>query len=353
MRATQLDIAQSQGKIAELSLILKHKRHKEFLILCHNNPDPDTLASAFGFSYLLRKRFNVKSVMGYGGIITRAENKAMVNRLRIPMARLSYEDLRRFNTIALIDAQPMTGNNLIDFRAVNQLLVVIDHHPLRKASLKSPFHDVRPKYGATSTIITEYLIASELAPSRHVANALVYGIKTDTNSLMRSCCKADYYAFNYLSPLSNPRVLGNIEKPPLPLDYFRDLERGLANTFVYQNVACCFVGKVKTDSIIPELADWLLRIEGVTFSLCMGEYEETMLISLRSPSRFQRAGLLLSRLVGKTGSSGGHREMAGGQIPLSKLTDQQKSAVPSRLISRFLKMLKIENIAPKPLVRNE
>ncbi|MGC8660763.1 MAG: DHH family phosphoesterase [Desulfomonilaceae bacterium] len=346
-------MAQSQAKIAELGLILKRRDQKKILVLCHNNPDPDTIASAFGFSYLLRKKFHIKSVIGYGGRITRAENKAMVNTLRVPMVQLGYEDLRFFTTIALVDAQPMTGNNLIDFRASDQILVVVDHHPLRRASLRSPFIDVRPKYGATSTIIIEYLIAAELTPSRYVANALVYGIKTDTNSLIRSCCKSDYYAFNYLSPISSPRVLGHIEKPSLPLDYFRDLERGLANTFVHRNVATCFVGKVKTDAIIPELADWLLRIEGVTYSLCMGEYDETMLISLRSTSRLQRAGLLLRRLVGKAGSSGGHRDMAGGQIPLSKLTDQQRITLPPRLVSKFLKMLKIDNIAPKPLVRDE
>ncbi len=353
MRQQRWDIAQSQDKIGELTSMLKKSNQKDFLILCHNNPDPDTIASAFGFSYLLQKRFHVRCSIGYGGVITRAENKAMVDRLRIPLTRMTYQDLSHYHTVALIDAQPMTGNNLIDFRAVSQILVVVDHHPVRKASLKAPFHDIRPKYGATSTIVAEYLIALDLIPSRLVANALLYGIKTDTDSLMRSCCKADYYAFNYLSPLSNPRVLGSIEKPPLPMDYFRDLERGLADTLIFRDVACCFAGKVRTDSIIPELADWLLRIDGVIYSLCIGEYEDMMLISLRSKSHMPGAVLMLKRLVGKTGSSGGHREMAGGQIPMSKLSQEQKNALSSKLITRFLKMLKRDNAPSRPLVRND
>ncbi len=347
------DIAPSQAKIAELSSIVEGSSQKGLLILCHNNPDPDALASAFGFSYLLQKKSNMRCVMGYGGVMTRAENKAMVNRLRIPVKRLLYEDLSQYSAVALIDAQPMTGNNLIDFRTTSHLLVVIDHHPLRKSSLKSPFHDIRPTYGAASTIITEYLIAAELTPSRSVANALLYGIKTDTNSLIRSCCKSDYHAFSYLSPLSNPRVLGCIEKPSLPTDYFGDFQKGLSKTTIYRDVACCFLGRVRTDSIIPELADLLLRIEGVTWSLCMGEYEDMMLISLRSKSRTQVSGLLLRKLVGKTGSAGGHREMAGGQIPTPNLTDQQKISFPSRLITKFLKMLKRENASSKPLVRSD
>ncbi|MCX5872997.1 MAG: bifunctional oligoribonuclease/PAP phosphatase NrnA [Deltaproteobacteria bacterium] len=352
MSTQRWDIAQSQAKIAGLSSILEGSNQKRFLILCHNNPDPDTLASAFGFSYLLQKKFSIKCVIGYGGVITRAQNKAMVHRLRIPVTRISQDDSNQYQTTALIDAQPLTGNNLIDSRSTPPLIVV-DHHPLRKASLRSPFHDVRPTYGATSTIITEYLIAAEVTPSRSLANALLYGIKTDTNSLMRACCKADYHAFNYLSPLSNPRVLGNIEKPALPMDYFGDFQKGLSKTIIYRDVACSFLGHVKTDSIIPELADLLLRIEGVTWSLCMGEHDEMMMISLRSKSRTQKAGLLLRRLVGRTGSAGGHREMAGGQIPLANMSDQQRSAFPSKLTIKFLGFLGREHVSPKPLVPNE
>ncbi|MGC8605797.1 MAG: DHH family phosphoesterase, partial [Desulfomonilaceae bacterium] len=76
-------------------------------------------------------------------------------------------------------------------------------------------------------------------------------------------------------------------------------------------------------------------------------------ISLRSNSRTQRASFLLKRLVGKTGSSGGHREMAGGQIPMSRLTNQQRSSLPSKLITKFLKMLKRESVTSKPLVRDD
>ena len=241
MHTQRWDIAPSQAKITELGLVIEGSSQKRLLILCHNNPDPDTLASAFGFSYLLQKKFKMRCVMGYGGVMTRAENKAMVNRLRIPVKRMLYEDLRQYSAVALIDAQPMTGNNLIDFRTISHLLVVIDHHPLRKNSLKSPFHDIRPTYGATSTIITEYLVAAELTPSRSLANALLYGIKTDTNSLIRSCCKADYHAFSYLSPLSNPRVMGCIERPDAPNRLFQVIfKKAWPNTHIYRDVACFF-----------------------------------------------------------------------------------------------------------------
>ena len=70
-----------------------------------------------------------------------------------------------FFAIAVMDAQPGTGNNLLDARK-RAAAIVIDHHPLRKSAMKAEFHDVRPHYGATSTIIAEYIVAAGLVPSR-------------------------------------------------------------------------------------------------------------------------------------------------------------------------------------------
>ena len=145
----------------------------------------------------------------------------MVKRLRIRMTQLGRLDPSKYFGIALVDAQPGTGNSLMVAQA-ERPLIVIDHHPLRKRSLNAHVQDIRPKYGATSTIVTEYIVAAGLVPSRSVANALLYGIKTDTNTLGRGASKEDFCAFNYLSPLTNPRVVGWIERPSLSLDYFAD-----------------------------------------------------------------------------------------------------------------------------------
>ena len=140
-------------------------------------------------------------------MVTRAENQAMISRLRIKMTHFSKIDAAKYYGIALIDAQPGTTNNLIASLRESPL-IVIDHHPLRKLTSKAHFRDIRPNYGATSTIVTEYLVAADLTPTRSVANALLYGIKTDTNSLVRGASDADFRAFNYLFPLTNPRVSG-------------------------------------------------------------------------------------------------------------------------------------------------
>jgi len=345
-------MCKTESKLVELGDVLQGAGNLPVLILCHNNPDPDTIASAYGFSFLLQKKFGIRSVLGYGGVVTRAENKAMIQRLRIKMTKLARIVPSRYFGIAVVDAQPGTGNNLLEPRGGHPL-VVIDHHPLRKLSRKSDFYDVRPSYGATSTIITEYLVASDLTPTRRVANALLYGLKADTHSLVRGASPNDYHAFNFLSPLTNPRVLGSIEKPPLDMKYFDDYHRGLAHTVLYRDVAVSCLGKIHTESIIPELADLLLRIDGVSWSLCMGELNDSMISSLRSTSKTYRAGQVIRRLVGKSGFAGGHKEMAGGQVPLSGMNVNEKEELRKRLVDRFLKLIKRSNCVPKRLVDSD
>lgn len=349
MNLQRWDLSRSTNKLRELEKVVKGAGKKKVLILCHNNPDPDSIASAYGLSFLLSKAFGVRSVIGYGGIVTRAENKAMIQRLRIKMSQLSRLSPSRYYGIAVVDAQPGTGNNLLK-PDVGPPFIVIDHHPLRKLSYRAEFHDVRSNYGATSTIMTEYIAAADLTPTKSLANALLYGLKTDTKSLVRATTTADLDAFNFLSPLTNPRVIGAIEAPPLPHQYFKDFHRGLSNTMLYRDVAVSYLGQIDSEAIVPELADLLLRIDGVSWSLCMGEMGNAMILSLRSTSRTYRAGLVIRRLVGDIGSAGGHREMAGGQVPLTGLTKSEKKELPSKLVARFLKLIKHEKVGCKPLV---
>ncbi|HMK34441.1 MAG TPA: DHH family phosphoesterase [Desulfomonilaceae bacterium] len=335
------DVSKSVCKLDMLAEVLKGSGKRRILILCHNNPDPDTIGSASGLQFLLTRKFGVKSVIGYGGVVTRAENKAMVQRLGIKMTQLMRVDPSRYHGIALIDAQPGTGNNLIAPKSPPPM-IVIDHHPLRKASLKSEFYDIRTKYGATSTIIAEYLTAAGLRPTRRVANALLYGIKADTHSLMRGSCKIDFTVFNYLSPFTNPRVLGGIERPALKLEYLEDYLKGLSRTVLYRDVAVADIGRIHSEAIVPELADLLLRLEDVYWSLCIGRRKDLLIISLRSTSRKHQAGVVIQRIIGRAGSAGGHKEMAGGQISVAGMTEEEVQALTQKLTKKLLKILERE-----------
>ncbi len=343
------DLSRSEKKIAELEQLFRGIRHDGLLILAHNNPDPDSLAGCAAMQFLLKKRFGVPSKLAYGGLVTRAENKAMIQRLRLPFTRLTRVERSRYFGIALLDAQPGTGNSLLLSRD-EPPLVVIDHHPLRRLSTKSTFWDVRPDYGSTSTILTEYLVAAGLQPTRSLANALFYGIKSDTNYLLRNTSDADFKAYKYLAPLTNPRVLGRIEQPRLSVDHFKGYHLGLSKAVLYKDVVVCDLGPIEDESIIPVLADDLLRIEGVCWSLVMGSHDRMILISMRSSSRKHQAGALLKRLVGTNGHAGGHNESAGGQVSLTGKTRENSEELSAKIIEDFLNIMSKNSCHKRPLV---
>src|SRR5208283_1844573 len=126
----------------------------------------------------------------------------------------------------------------------------------------------------------------------------------------------------------------------------------LSSTLIFRDAAVSSLGKIRSSAIIPELADLLLRVHGVSWSLCMGENKNLLILSLRSTSRKYRAGLVLRKVLGRAGSAGGHKEMAGGQVPLSGLTRTEKDDLPMNLISKFLKLIDREHCPGKLMVES-
>src|SRR2546427_13236091 len=65
------------------------KGHHRALILTHDNPDPDAVASACGLAYLLGQCAGLSTTAAYGGILGRGANKAMLRGLQLPIAPAS------------------------------------------------------------------------------------------------------------------------------------------------------------------------------------------------------------------------------------------------------------------------
>src|SRR4051812_24864008 len=113
------------------------------LIYMHDNPDPDALAAAMGLKRLVEHEVQLPATLALGGIVGRAENRAMVDVLRIPLTAIDELTPERFGVLAIVDSQPGTGNNSLPAdRAVD---IVIDHHPARPESSSAPWCDIRPE----------------------------------------------------------------------------------------------------------------------------------------------------------------------------------------------------------------
>jgi nanoRNase/pAp phosphatase (c-di-AMP/oligoRNAs hydrolase) len=299
-----------------------------WLVLTHDHPDPDALASAMALTKVLRG-LGRRATAAYGGIIGRAENREMVRALKIKISHVKSLQLNRFRHFVLVDTQPGTGNNQLPAGVVPE--VVLDHHPKRQASRAVPFLDVRPQYGATATMVAEYLLASGMRVTAQEATALVYAIRTETRDFGREASGPDKAVYDQLLPLVRKEELARIQHPRLPLSYFALLRQALERLTGVDNLVITHLPEVTQPDIVPEIADLLLRLEGRTWSLCTGAHGDRVYLSLRTTKPRADAGKLMRRLVGSQGRGGGHGSMAGGWVRRTADTERQQQRLGERL----------------------
>ena len=318
----------------------------QVLILPHNDPDPDAIASAFGLKKLLTERTSLPVKIAYQGIIGRAENKALVRYLGRPLRPLTKATLQQAACIALVDTQPGTGNNPLPANVTPH--IVIDHHVWREETTSAAFYDVRSDFGSTSTIVAEYLQAAGIVPDRMLATALFYGIKTDTMGLVRGATPADVEMFHTLQALTDLSALDDIQRAQVPASYFKGLVTAFQSARIRGPLLTSYLGPMSYPDQAAEIADTLLRLQGTTWVICAGYYEDELVIAVRSRARSGGAGQLVRAVVGDLGMAGGHGAMAAGHVPLN---GADPLALAQRMEQRALDLLKLDpTILESPLI---
>jgi len=310
-----LEVHQRDARERVEKLVALASTRSKPLILTHDNPDPDCLASALALAQIFHDRCGLDSVIGYGGIVGRAENRAMIKVLKIPIVPVSRVVFGEHDLICLVDSQPSMGNHSLPPQFFPD--VVIDHHPPRDESWSAAFAEVGGDFGATSTILVQYLRAAGLKPTPEVATALFYGIKADTRDLGRMTEDVDLDAYLYLFPLADKTALAQIEYPALPANYFRLYSKALKKARVYGDAVAVDLGEIYTPDMVAEIADHLMSLEGMKWSLAYASYDGQLFFSLRVRDRRMNAGRLIREITeAKGGSAGGHGAMAGARLPL-------------------------------------
>jgi nanoRNase/pAp phosphatase (c-di-AMP/oligoRNAs hydrolase) len=333
-------------------MIPQRSKGGRWLVLTHDNPDPDALASAFILSRVLTSRFKQRVTVAYGGLIGRAENREMVRLLNLKLSHVRNLSFKRYEHFALVDTQPRSGNNQLPPRVVPD--IVIDHHPVRKNTESGPFYDVRPRYGATATILSEYLLASGMKFPHAVATAVVYAIRSETQEFAREYTGPDKVIYDHFYPQANHRILARIQNPRLPLTYYSNLHEALERLESADSLILSHLGVVEQPDIVPEIADLLLRMEGKTWSLVTGYFGERLYLSIRTTNTRADAGSVMRRLVGRLGKGGGHGRMAGGWVDASRVTTAaERRNLQRRLGLRLARELRKspDKIAPIELAR--
>lgn len=306
----------------------------------HVNPDPDSLASMLGIRALVESRLPGKPVtLTVDGMIARAENRAMVELIPVPLTPVGSVAFDRRTAVVMVDTQPRTGRRSSESAAPH---VVIDHHDTGGDLEGVLFQDVRTNMGASSTIITGYLLEQEVMVPPNLATALLYGIESETTGYPREACSLDDGATVWLFPRADKDLLARIRNPKLPQNYFATFHRSLGNASLYRDLIVSWCGEVAQPDIVAEVADFFVRFDQVNWVLCAGLFGGGLRLSLRSHELGWEAGEVLREVVGDMGNAGGHDKRAGGLVALPSPTEAEAEKALTLIRRRLLARLEID-----------
>lgn len=338
----------TQKKLAQLREIFKD--NKTLLIVLQDSPDPDSIASAIALRKLANSLADIQCSLVYGGRIGRAENRALVRYLSINLRPAADVDFQGYDLIAMVDTQPWAGNNCLPVQLEPD--IVMDHHKCRRRTRQCRFTDIRSRYGATATILFEYLQAAAVEIDSSLATAILYAIRSDTQDFGRDTTQADMDVVMAVYPLANKRILGQIQRGRVERSYFQMLSDGLRNARVYGPAVVTSLGPVENPDMIGEISDLLLRDDETDWSVCYGLFEKRLLISIRTSADSPRADKVIRHMIGRKGTGGGHPSYAGGQIPLESEVPQQVQRLEKRILKRFLEAINADGAREQKLIQS-
>lgn len=305
----QVRIMPTRSPLQRLYQLFSHEDRLLILI----DPDPDSIASALALKRLLWHRLQ-SCVIAPIRPITRPQNQRMVQLLGITLTPLAEVNPAEFSRKALVDNQPghheLLGGHNYD--------AIIDHHP-RLPETKARLVDIRPEYGATSTILTEYLREARIRPSLKLATALYYGIKTDTSNFELPATEADVRAFHHLFGFTRRPLVRRLEFAEYSLPMLRYFQQALNRYRIRHNRLYVFLGPVTAPDILVMLAEFFLRIGEISWTVVGGIFDDRLVVIFRNDGLRKNAGRLAIRAFGKLGSAGGHAASARAEVPLKNI----------------------------------
>jgi nanoRNase/pAp phosphatase (c-di-AMP/oligoRNAs hydrolase) len=279
------------------------------LILLHNDPDPDAMASGLALRSLLHRTKTTAIIGAFQGM-TRPENIRMANLLDIEVEPVTADSLHAFDRIATVDVQPHYFGGLLD-----RVDLVVDHHPERNG-YTTTFADIRPDYGSTSTILTEHLRSVDANISERTATAMLYAIKSDTLFLSRHTNEGDLEAFTFLYPLADAALVRKMEGTGITPERLEFVSRAVQFGKMHDQIYSTHLGDASREDLMPYVADFLLQLDDVKWSVVSGQVENQLIVSVRNLGYSRNAGEFVKACFSDIGNAGGHRAMAKAVIPL-------------------------------------
>jgi nanoRNase/pAp phosphatase (c-di-AMP/oligoRNAs hydrolase) len=308
---------------------------EELTVVCHNNPDPDCLASALALGRIAAAAGIDERRILYSGSISHQQNRAFVNLLEVdllPFDAGKVVDRPDGSLLAFVDHSiPGVNNEVPEGTPVD---IVVDHHPAE--GVEGTYVDHREHVGASATILTEYLQVLDVGVDTTLATALLFAIRRETLGFLRGATAAEYAAAGYLHPSADRDLLRKLSSPAVSGATVDAIADAISNREVRGAVLISHVGRTRERDALPQAADYLATLEGIETAIVFGIIDDAIHISGRSTDARTNIGDVLGAAFDGVGSAGGHREMAGGEIPLGIFADETDDTDLVRMVERVV-----------------
>lgn len=310
-------------------------------VLIGINADPDAIASAMAVKRLLWRRV-ASAKIACTNVIKRPDNLTMLRLLDVRTVLFEDIETDRFSKFVIVDSQPSHDEQ---FRQL-PVDAIIDHHP--DSGEEATYTDIRPAYGATASILTEYLRAAGIKPSAKLATGLFYAIKTDTDNFARKAIFDDVIAFQYLFRHANKHMARTIEQSELKFEFLKYFKIALAEKRRRKGKLYAHLGKVPSPDVCVLVADFFMRVSTVSWSIVSGRCNKKLVIIFRNDGIRKNAGQLASQSFGQIGSAGGHKSMARAEIARAELKEAVDPQDDGKVALWIIRNIEKSTKKPKP-----
>ncbi|HSJ53828.1 MAG TPA: bifunctional oligoribonuclease/PAP phosphatase NrnA [Anaerolineae bacterium] len=322
-----------------ISNLLDGHRGERHVVVLHDYPDPDAIASAYAHR-LISAEYNIDVDVLYSGRISHQQNLALVNVLGSDLIAFeAKQEMSAYDGAVFLDNQGTTVDAIVLALqgASVPILAVVDHHE-NQDRLQAEFSDIR-SVGATSTIYADYIEQGALemdgGRKEHVAAAtgLIHGILSDTGGFVRAGAQ-DFRAAAFLSRFRDAELLEQVLSQARSKRSMDIIERALSSRLISESFSIAGVGYLRAQDrdAIPLAADFMLTEENVHTAIVYGivrdsEDQEMVVGSLRTAKLTLNPDRFIKELFGRNSDGnyfGGGKPTAGGfAIPIGFLSGEQ------------------------------
>lgn len=310
-------------------------QYKKICIQCHDNPDADTIASAFGaYTYFVQQGVDARIIYSGKEHIQKFSICYMIEQCHIPIRYV--DELPECDLLLIVDAQYRQGNIAL-FEHEN--VAIIDHH--YRLVGENDNYWIKNDYQSCSTVVWELLKEEgyDVKSNEALTIAFLFGLYTDTSTYSDLYREIDTEM--KLELTGDYPVLERLTKSNMTASEFMIASEAMSKYEMDVEHKFAIIEATRCDqSILGIIGDFIIQVDSILVSFAYTTANEGYQISIRSCTDKIHANELAIFVCKDIGSGGGHLKKAGGRVSSKRLKEkygnQDFKEIIRELIQQFI-----------------